>query len=83
MGGAILAAQLSVVKACGLVKDNSAVGHGGGIASIGEASLLFGHGTALRGNRAGASGGCLYAAGASTNFGAFKGLMRKRLYALK
>ncbi len=75
LGGAILAAQVSVVKACGSVKDNSANGHGGGIASIGEASLLLCQGAALRSNSAGGNGGCLYAAGASTSFGELKDIM--------
>jgi hypothetical protein len=69
MGGAILAAQWSTVTTCGLVKDNSAVRHGGGIAILGKASLVLGQGTALLGNRAGGSGGCVYAAGASMIFG--------------
>jgi predicted outer membrane repeat protein len=76
MGGAILATQVSVVKACGSVKDNSANGHGGGIASIGDASLLLCQGAALRSNSAGGNGGCVYAAGASTSFGELKDIMR-------
>ncbi len=69
MGGAILAAQWSIVKVCGLVKNNSAGSNGGGIAVLGKASLLLGQGTALHGNSAGGSGGCVYAAGASTIIG--------------
>ena len=64
-----MAAQTSTVNACALVMGNFAVGHGGGIASIGEASLVFGQGTALRGNSAGDNGGCVYAAGSSAVFG--------------
>ena len=69
MGGAILAAQGSVVKSGALVMNNFAVGHGGGIASIGDAFLQLGQGTALRGNSAGDNGGCVYAAGSSILFG--------------
>ena len=69
MGGAILTAQWSVVQMCGLVKDNRANGHGGGIASIGHSSLVLCHGAVLLGNHAGRSGGCVYAAGSSTLFG--------------
>ncbi len=45
------------------------MGHGGGIASIGETSLMLCHGIVLLGNSAGGSGGGIYAAGASTTFG--------------
>ena len=69
MGGAILAAHLSIVKVCGLVENNHAGRNGGGIAVLGKASLLLGEGTALLGNSAGGSGGCVYAAGASTIIG--------------
>ena len=69
MGGAILAEQLSIVKACALVMGNVAFGHGGGIASVGKASLVLGQGATLRGNRAGDHGGCVYAAGSSAAFG--------------
>jgi predicted outer membrane repeat protein len=69
MGGAILAAQLSIVTAYGLVKNNDAIGHGGGIASIGKALLMLGQGSIFLGNNAGGSGGCIYAAGASVTFG--------------
>jgi predicted outer membrane repeat protein len=69
MGGAILAAQWSVVSACGLVKYNRANGHGGGIASVEHSSLTICNGAILLGNLAGSSGGCVYAAGSSTNFG--------------
>jgi predicted outer membrane repeat protein len=64
-----LAAQWSIVKVCGLVKSNIAGSNGGGIAVLGKASLQLGHGTALHGNSAGGSGGCVYAAGASTIIG--------------
>ncbi len=69
MGGAILSAQWSIVTACGLVKNNSALGNGGGIASIGETSLVLCDGVALVGNRAGGSGGGVYNAGSSIMFG--------------
>jgi predicted outer membrane repeat protein len=72
MGGAILAEQWSTVAAFGLVENNSAGGHGGGIASVGQAYLAFGTGIAMRGNRAGGSGGCVYTAGANTSFGEHK-----------
>jgi hypothetical protein len=83
MGGAILAAQVSVVKVCGLVKDNNANGHGGAIASIGQALLFFCQGAALRSNSAGGNGGCVYAAGAGTSFGELKDIMRRSLQAHK
>ncbi len=69
MGGAILATQWSTVEAFGLVQDNSAGEHGGGIAAVDQAYLAFSQGIALRGNRAGGSGGCVYAAGANASFG--------------
>ena len=69
MGGAILADHLSIIKACAIVMENVAFGHGGGIASVGKSSLVLGQGTTLRGNSAGDNGGCVYAAGSSTAFG--------------
>ena len=69
MGGAILSVQLSMVTVCGLVKNNSAIGNGGGIASMGKASLVLCDGIALVGNRAGGYGGGVYNAGASTIIG--------------
>ncbi len=69
MGGAIMAAQWSIVTACGFVKNNHAIGHGGGIASLGKSTLVLCHGTTMLGNRAGGSGGCVYAAGSSITIG--------------
>jgi hypothetical protein len=68
MGGSILASQLSIVTICGLVKNNAAIEHGGGIASIDKALLVLGHGSVFYGNSAGGSGGCVYAAGTSVTF---------------
>jgi predicted outer membrane repeat protein len=74
MGGAILADQGSIVKVYALFMGNSAAVHGGGIASVGDASLLLGSNTALHGNSAGGNGGCVYAAGSSTIFGKQKSM---------
>ncbi len=64
-----MAAQLSIVTICGLVKNNAAIEHGGGIASIDKALLVLGHGSVFYGNSAGGSGGCVYAAGTSVTVG--------------
>ena len=82
MGGAILATQLSIVTVCGLVENNNAMGHGGGIASAGKALLMLGQGSVFLGNKAGGSGGCVYAAGDSVTFGELRDCKRAILFSI-
>ena len=67
-----MAAQSSIVTTYGLMKNNAAIGDGGGIASIDKAVLVLGHGSVFHGNNAGGSGGSVYAAGTSVTFGELK-----------
>jgi predicted outer membrane repeat protein len=77
MGGAILSVQSSIVTACGLMENNNAIGHGGGIASIDKALLFLGQGSVFLGNKAGGSGGCVYAAGSDVTFGELETVREK------
>jgi hypothetical protein len=68
-GGAILAAGDSTVSSAAVLEGNAAGGHGGGIATLGSASVAVGAGSAFVRNDAGGSGGGAYFGGGPVLFG--------------
>ena len=66
-----MAYDQSTVTISAVLEDNFALGHGGGLASIGASSILLRNGVIFRNNNAFGNGGCLFAAGSKTTIGEF------------